>query len=340
REGKWKYIHKVNPELYDMSADPGELSNLYEAEPDVAARLFAKLETIVAAAPTRKSDSVVPVSQRVASQLRALGYVEVEGEEALSFVGESLELFGDDPRSKTEDIDLAGWAMGAVVAKKYEDALTYAEPLRQRNPDSALAVGLVAESLAGLARWDEAIPMLRHSIELNPTSFSSRETLVTGLVARKNTLEAIEQLRSLNRDRSCDDSTLGMLNQLLHEQELYEEQRDLVAAAADACPELLTNLNNYAWLLATVPDAELRDGNKAIRVIRQAISDLEKSNVAFLDTLAAAMAEVGRFEDAIKVQTEVIDSLKKTGASDDALSEFFDHLKSYEAGKPLQDAAE
>ncbi|MFT5444824.1 MAG: arylsulfatase A-like enzyme, partial [Myxococcota bacterium] len=41
REGKWKYIHKVNPELYDMSADPGELSNLYEAEPDVAARLFA-----------------------------------------------------------------------------------------------------------------------------------------------------------------------------------------------------------------------------------------------------------------------------------------------------------
>ena len=39
RVGNWKYIHKLEPELYDVGADPGETRNLAAQHPDVAARL-------------------------------------------------------------------------------------------------------------------------------------------------------------------------------------------------------------------------------------------------------------------------------------------------------------
>ena len=32
REGEWKYIHKVNPELYDLESDPWEKVNVYGDE--------------------------------------------------------------------------------------------------------------------------------------------------------------------------------------------------------------------------------------------------------------------------------------------------------------------
>jgi len=42
RVGRWKYIHKVEPELYDIRNDPGESNNLAEAHPDVAEDLKKK----------------------------------------------------------------------------------------------------------------------------------------------------------------------------------------------------------------------------------------------------------------------------------------------------------
>ena len=57
-------------------------------------------------------------------------------------------------------------------------------------------------------------------------------------------------------------------------------------------------LNNLAWLLATDPDAALRNGQEAVSLAERACR-LTQYNQAFLmGTLAAAYAEVGRFDDA------------------------------------------
>jgi hypothetical protein len=55
-----------------------------------------------------------------------------------------------------------------------------------------------------------------------------------------------------------------------------------------------------AWVLATSPDASLRDGAKAVELAKKVIEHAGHANVIVLRTLAAGYAESGRFSEAIE----------------------------------------
>ena len=64
-------------------------------------------------------------------------------------------------------------------------------------------------------------------------------------------------------------------------------------------PGDLSAANNLAWILATHPDQRFRNGAEAVDLLRPLLGGRDcDSN--FLDTLAAAYAEAGRFEQARK----------------------------------------
>jgi tetratricopeptide (TPR) repeat protein len=63
-----------------------------------------------------------------------------------------------------------------------------------------------------------------------------------------------------------------------------------------------------AWLLATCPDARLRDGKKAVQLAQQGLK-LE-DQPALHDALAAAYAELGQFDDAVREQEKAIEQNK------------------------------
>src|SRR5208282_798188 len=56
--------------------------------------------------------------------------------------------------------------------------------------------------------------------------------------------------------------------------------------------------NNLAWVLATCPQASLRNGNQAVALARRANQLTGGGNPVVLGTLAAAYAEAGRFPEA------------------------------------------
>ncbi|QDT57151.1 lipoprotein NlpI [Caulifigura coniformis] len=72
------------------------------------------------------------------------------------------------------------------------------------------------------------------------------------------------------------------------------------ASAQQFDPNNIRAFNDAAWLLATCPDEGVRNPKLAVQLAEQtdAMSDLPVGN--FLDTLAAAYAADGRFEDAIE----------------------------------------
>ncbi len=65
-------------------------------------------------------------------------------------------------------------------------------------------------------------------------------------------------------------------------------------------------LGLYAWTLATCPDDSVRDGSLAVKLAESACSLTEWKNWRFVSTLAAAYAESGNFDSAIKFQDKAI----------------------------------
>jgi len=93
---------------------------------------------------------------------------------------------------------------------------------------------------------------------------------------------------------------------------LYSQKGDYKGGLSDCyrAVNLDTNydagLNNLAWLLATAPDARLRDGQKALGYAKRACELTKWKNAYCLGTLAAACAETGNYEEAIKWEKQCI----------------------------------
>ena len=70
-------------------------------------------------------------------------------------------------------------------------------------------------------------------------------------------------------------------------------------------------LNSKAWLLATAPDAAIRDGVQAVRLTLRALCLVAYPK--HHGTLAASCAEAGRFKKAVRTQEVAIARLQATG---------------------------
>jgi tetratricopeptide (TPR) repeat protein len=91
--------------------------------------------------------------------------------------------------------------------------------------------------------------------------------------------------------------------------------------------------NQLAWVLATCPKAEFRDGARAVELATRAAELTEWKDGNVLDTLAAAYAESGRFDEAVRWQKQAVDL-----ATPQLAEEMRQHLELYQAGKPCRTA--
>ena len=104
----------------------------------------------------------------------------------------------------------------------------------------------------------------------------------------------------------------------------------IAKAAAQDLPQAL---NDYAWLLSTSHTEAIRDGELALSYAERAVAQVESA--AYLDTLAAAYAELGRFSEAITVQEQALALVREAGSEEArALAE---HLAAYQAGEPWRE---
>ena len=89
--------------------------------------------------------------------------------------------------------------------------------------------------------------------------------------------------------------------------------------------------NNQAWILATAADAKFRNGKRAVECATKAceLTGYEKADI--LDTLAAALAEAGQFEQAVE-RAEL--ALEKAEPKQKPAIEA--RLKIFKAGKPYR----
>ena len=97
-------------------------------------------------------------------------------------------------------------------------------------------------------------------------------------------------------------------------------------------PRQAGTFNQLAWIWATAPELEVRNGERARECATRACELTEWSEPGFLDTLAAACAECGEFEDAVKWQRKAMDQISDPVR----LADYRSRLEMYQDRKPIR----
>ena len=169
----------------------------------------------------------------------------------------------------------------------------------------ASAVAVITGALAVLAHaqvkhWRSSETLWRHTLAVAPNNAVAHTNLGNLLPAR----EAIAE---------------------------YEK-----AIAAD--PESAEALNNLAWELAACPEASLRDGKRGVDLATRAVNRFGGNDPVTLRTLAAALAEAGRFSEAIQI-AELALPLAVAQRNDALANDLRSNIADYSVRIPVRDAS-
>lgn len=113
-----------------------------------------------------------------------------------------------------------------------------------------------------------------------------------------------------------------------------EEAFEMTKKAFEMAPKDVELLNCMAFQLATNPDDSVRDGKRALEYAERAARMSEYEVHYILDTLAAAYAEVGDFENAVKWAKKALRLATLEGLDIDELQSYQDAVKLYNNKKP------
>jgi tetratricopeptide (TPR) repeat protein len=176
----------------------------------------------------------------------------------------------------------------------------------QSHPDDANARYQLGMVLGRVGRFPEAAQQLAECVRLQPDHFDALVCLAWTQRQLGNTQAAAldyRQALALRPDSAEAHSRLADL--------LAEGGQDAAAvshyrAALHSAPDRWGSLINLAHLLATSQDPAIRNPEEGVRLAEQACQATRFTQPAFLNTLATAYAEAGRFDEAVQTLQRVV----------------------------------
>ena len=180
-----------------------------------------------------------------------------------------------------------------------EEAVAQFQKAAELKPDFAAARANLGAALAKLGKLDEALVQLRQALVSDVRYAPAHYNLGLVLSRRGDAEGAIREWRSALELDPKSAEAHASLGDALSEQgrtaEALQHWRDSIQLQPNDAP----TLRRAAWVLATSPDAAIRNGGDALTFAVRAVSLSGGKDARMLDTLAAAYAEKGQFADAV-----------------------------------------
>jgi tetratricopeptide (TPR) repeat protein len=219
---------------------------------------------------------------------------------------------------------------------RMEEAVAQFEKAAELKPDFAAARANLGAALAKLGRLDEALVQLRQALASDAAYAPAHYDLGLVLSQRGDAQGAIQEWRSaLSLDPKYAEAHVS-LGDALYAQgrtaEALAHWRDGIQLQPNDPP----TLRRVAWVLATSPDAAIRDGAEAQAFAVRALELSGGKDAQVLDALAAAYAEKGQFANAAltarRAQAHAAQENQPALAHDIGV-----RIALYEAGQPFRD---
>ncbi|NLS91140.1 MAG: tetratricopeptide repeat protein [Planctomycetaceae bacterium] len=215
--------------------------------------------------------------------------------------------------------------------REYDNALRDIDEAIKLKPEIAGYQFFRAHVLLELGRVDEASAHYEAALVQDP---GFKEGWLAGAIALKQGKfrEAIEQFNTVLEADPTHSLAYHYRGEAWCRLGEYENALRDFDEATRLAPDCVSSLMFLAWLRATCPDAELRNGKLAVAMAHKAaeLAGGEPSSRQCA-VLAAAYAEAGDFAEAIRWQSKALAT-----ATEKRRSRQQDRLERYQAGTPLR----
>jgi tetratricopeptide (TPR) repeat protein len=230
--------------------------------------------------------------------------------------------------------------IGSALLQKgrVDEAIAQFRKALEIQPDDASAHNNLGNALLSAGRFDEAISQYQEALKIQPDFAKAHNNLGWSLVQSRRLDEAIDQFqKALEIQPDYAEAHNNLAFALLQKGQV----REAVAHCRTALklqPGDAGTMSNLAWVLATCPDASVRNGGQAIVLAQRATEITGSQDPMILRTLAAACAEGKRFTDAMAAARRAIqlaENQSNTALADALRSQ----LVFYEAGTAFRDTS-
>jgi tetratricopeptide (TPR) repeat protein len=207
----------------------------------------------------------------------------------------------------------------------------------QFDPTNTAAVLDRAVAYSAKGKYEKSIEDLNKYILLNPTNdlaFKNRASDFEGIGEFDKAISDWNEGLRLNPNDAIALSMRGYCYS--HKEQFNESLKDYnQAIQIDAKCE--SAWNNLGWLRATCPVDSMRNGKEAVEAATKACEFSNWMKWGRIDTLAAAFAEAGDFQQAIQFQKQ---ALGLNGATEKERKEMENRLALYQKQRPFRETSQ
>jgi tetratricopeptide (TPR) repeat protein len=217
-------------------------------------------------------------------------------------------------------------------------AITHYQKALEIQPDYAEAHNNLANALTDRGQVDSAVAHYQTALEIKPDYAEAHYNLAVILAGRGQVDSAIAHYQKVLALKPDDAEARQHLAVVVSQREGILKTLAKWRAALRLQPNDVALLNNTAWLLATNPNASVRDGREAVGLAERALKLSGGHEPAILGTLAAAYAEAERFPEAVAAARNALQLARQQNrpALADALQ---GRISQYELGKPYRETS-
>lgn len=234
-----------------------------------------------------------------------------------------------------------GLATADVQAGRYTEAVAVLRGALELKPGDQDLLRSLGDALVAQSRYAEGMDAFRRLLDIDPGDEEALRALAGQLAADGQLEEAARILERLVRVTPHSPSAHGHLGVVYVR---LNRSREAAAAFREALalnPRLTAEAENMvwainlAWILATNPEPELRNGKDAVRWAKQACEVVQYKQSQMVETLAAAYAEIGDFRQAMALTRTCLAQVERDGQTQ-SIEVFRDRLKLYGSGRPYR----
>jgi tetratricopeptide (TPR) repeat protein len=173
----------------------------------------------------------------------------------------------------------------------------------------------IGASMFNRGELDGAFTSYREAVRIMPDHMDAVANLARTYMAMEKPKDAEVMWKKLLTLSSSDSLAHSSLALLYFDRDDYRKAVSHFSRALESDPENVIAQLGLSWLLSTCARAELRDGRMAVELAHAVCRTAEYKSPAALDALAAACAEAGDFENAVKYAERSISLLRSSGTN-------------------------